>query len=841
VPDTQPLPQAHTATDQTCSLCGLKLPRHPHRAESHGTTYEFCCTGCRQVFVLLDESGLLGGDYKKSDLYQTSLRLGIIGNPDDSGREDVTEESLRDAHELVLRVDGMWCSSCSWLIEKVVRAEPGIVHARVLYASDTAKVYYRPETIGPDRITSLIQKLGYATASRDADDDVVSADRRSLLITMGVALFLMMNVMFFSYTMYIGYFQELAPEIRSLVPLILFGLATPAVFWCGAAIHRKGLRSLLAGAPTMEALFSIGIFSAYAYSIYSALNGQIHLYFDTATGLVALLLVGKYIELSAKSRASESIQRLYQMLPKKVRVRAPEGERLVSVEKLNVGDTFIVKSGEKIPADGTIVTGRAIVDESLLTGEPTPIEKIAGNAVVASSMNVNGILEIRAERIGRDTILAGIITMVEHALSTRSSLEEIVDRVVRYFIPVVISLAVVVLGVLLASGAGMEAALVRAISVLVVACPCALGMATPLAIAAGIGYAAKNGILIRDGAALQHAGRISTVVFDKTGTITEGTFTLGRCWSGMMPEDEALARVASLEESSNHPIAHALVRAARDRGLTLAGAESVSIHQGSGIEGVAGGKRVVVGKEEFVRKMGFVIDETQKQLAGHSVEAGETIVYFGVEGHDVAGYLLLGDAVKHSASGAVAALHARGIVTRLLSGDSRATTAAIARLTGMEIWDGEALPADKIRVIRELQNGNKTVAMVGDGVNDAPALAQADVGIAMSEGTEIAVQSASVMLLRDDLKLIPDAIDISRRTLAVIRQNLIWAFAYNCVGIIVAALGLLNPFVAAGAMVASSLSVVGNSMRLRTREGVVAKTFVEIIFPWIEPRTPGEK
>jgi heavy metal translocating P-type ATPase len=841
VPDAQPLPQMRTAAEHTCSLCGLKLPRHPHTVVAHDTTYSFCCTGCRQVFILLDESGLLGGDYKKSDLYQTSLRLGIIGRPDDAGSADVPEETLRDAQELVLRVDGMWCSSCSWLIEKVVRAEPGIVHARVLYASDTAKVYYRPETIGPDRITALIGKLGYTTASRDADDDALAADRRSLLIRMGVALFLMMNVMFFSYTMYIGYFQELAPEIRSLVPYILFGFATPAVFWCGAPIHRKGIRSLLAGAPTMEALFTIGIFSAYAYSIYSALNGQIHLYFDTASGLVGLLLVGKYIELSAKSRASESINRLYQMLPKKVRVPAPEGERLVAVEKLNAGDIFIVKSGEKIPADGTIVSGRAIIDESLLTGESTPIEKNPGDVVVASSMNVNGILEIRATRIGRQTVVAGIIKMVEHALSTRSSLEEVVDKVVRYFIPVVISLALGVLIVMLLFGAGIESSLVRAISVLVVACPCALGMATPLAIAAGIGYAAKSGILIRDGAALQKAARISTVVFDKTGTITEGKFSLTRFWSGMLDEAHALAHLAALEQASNHPIAIAIVQAARERGLTLAQPESVDIIQGMGMKGIVDGKRVMVGRMEFVQAAGFTINELQRELVELSVEAGKTIVYFGIEGNDSAGYLLLGDAVKSSAADTVALLHQRGVGTRLLSGDARTTTGAIARAVGIASFDGEALPADKITAIQSLQKENATIAMVGDGVNDAPALAQADVGIAMAEGTEIAVQSASITLLRDDLTLIPEAIAVAQRTHAVIRQNLIWAFVYNCVGIVIAMLGLLNPFVAAGAMLASSLSVVGNSMRLRTREGVVARKFVEILFPWIEPRLPEEK
>jgi heavy metal translocating P-type ATPase len=831
-PHSTPQPVACEA----CDLCGLKLPRHPYIVDASSKSYRFCCAGCRQVFVLLSESGLFNGDYKNSDLYQTSLRLGIIGQPDDDLANELSQSDLAGTQELVLRVDGMWCSSCSWLIEKVVRLEPGIVHSRVIYASDTAKVYYRPEQIGPERIASVIEKLGYKTTSRETDSDAFAADRRSLLIRMGVALFLMMNAMFFSYTMYIGYFQELAPEIRSLVPYILFGLSTPAVFWCGSSIHRKGIRSLLAKAPTMEALFSIGIMSAYSYSIYSAFHGQIHLYFDTATGLVALLLVGKFIELSAKGKASENVLRLYQMLPKKVRIRAPEGERLVSIEKLDVGHTFIVKSGEKIPADGRVLMGRAIVDESLLTGEAMPIEKGVGDTVIASSMNNNGILEIEAVRIGQQTVLSNIIRMVEHALSTKSSLEEIVDRVVKYFIPAVISLAFFTALGLLATGSDIEAAMVRAISVLVVACPCALGMATPLAIAGGIGYAAKSGILIRDGAALQLAGKVDTLVFDKTGTITEGKFSLARCWSLDADERRALTLVASLEQSSNHPIANAIVEAAKQQGLRLSVAEEVTIHQGEGLEGTVDGLTISVGTPEFVRERQFVIDAARQELVEPSTEAGQTLVYFGIQGSTLAGYLVLGDTVKSTAKRTVESLDQLGVAMTLLSGDSEKTTAAVAKSAGINNYRGRSLPSDKIEFIRNLQSQHATVAMVGDGVNDSPALAQSDVGIAMAEGTELAIQSASITLLRDDLTLIPEAIGISRRTLTVIKQNLVWAFLYNSIGVVIAMLGLLNPFIAAGAMLASSLSVVGNSMRLGAREGVALRRVVEIFFPWLEPR-----
>ncbi len=844
-----------------CNLCGLKLPKRPYTTDANGQAFQFCCTGCRQVFMLLNESGLLEGDFKSSELYQTSLKLGIIGNPqggkpaDETRNDEPPPEQLRDCKELVLRVDGMWCSSCSWLIEKVVGGEPGVVHSRIIYASDTAKIFYKPEQISIEHITKRIERLGYGTTSRDADPKESSFERKSLLIKMGVALFLMKNLMLFSYALYIGYFQELPQEILSLFPMVLFGLAIPSVFWCAIPIHRKAWQSLRANAPTMELLFSIGIVAAFSYSVYSLFTGGSHFYFDTAGSLVGLLLVGKFIELSAKHKTSESINRLYQMMPKKVRVKAPEGERLVSIEKLNVGDTFIVKSGEKIPADGVIVEGRAVVDESLLTGESKPIEKNVGAPVVASSMNVNGILVIEATRIGENTMLSSIIKMVERALSSKSELERTVDRIARVFIPSIIALSFAVGAYLVVTGAGFETAILRSITILVIACPCALGMATPLAIAAGVGYAAKRGILIRDGAALQLAGKVSTVVFDKTGTLTEGKFTLLNSGS-----EEHLRLAASLEQSSSHPIAQALIDAARERRLPLSETRDVRIADGKGIDGMVDGKRVVVGSELFLRDSGFAIDQAAREISEREAELGHTIVFVGlrprrgVEGDTSC--FVLGDSLKPTSTKAIAHLKKLGVAVRLLSGDMEKTTAAVARRAGIETHTAQALPADKIDAIKKLQVAkdsrrvvddptrresstfgaeHQTVAMVGDGVNDAPALAQADVGIAMGSGTEIAVESATITLLRDDISLVPEALEISRRSFAAVKQNLAWAYLYNSIGIILAVLGYLNPFMAAIAMLASSISVVLNSMRLSHAKGLFSKRVFEILFPWIEP------
>ncbi len=828
--------EIHHSVVTTCNLCGLHLPKHPHNITSNGQEFLFCCSGCRQVFVLLSESGLLEGDYKNSELYQTSLRLGIIGQVDDSpANNTLSPELIKDAEELVLHVDGMWCSSCSWLIEKVISAKPGVVQTCVIYASDTAKIYYKPEVIAPDAISKEIAKLGYTTSLRDADSKEQSGEKKSLLIRMGLALFLMMNIMFFSYVLYIGYFQELATEMSFLVPYILLGLTIPSVFWCGLPIHKKAYRSLINKAPTMELLFSIGIFAAFSFSVIAIALGYNHYYFDTAASLVALLLVGKYIELSAKHKASENVNRLYQMLPKKVRLKVMGDERLISIEKLQLGDRFIVKSGEKIPADGRVVLGRAVVDEALLTGESKPIEKNVGDGVVASSMNVNGQIEVETLRIGKETVLSNIIQLVEQALSTKSPLEQIVDRISRVFIPAIIGIALTTSLIMFVWGSGVELALLRGITILVIACPCALGMATPLAIAAGIGYAAKRGILIRDGSVLQNAARINTTVFDKTGTITEGKFVLHRCNYEPISYEEALSYLGSIEQASSHPIANAIVSACKEKNITLTESSDITISDGMGITGRVNGKMVAIGNEEFIKQQGFAKAKIINELIEHEVDSGRTVIFFGIEGWSTAGYCSLGDTIKQASRIAVQTLHNEGAEVHLLSGDGDRTTSAIASLAGITTFRAQALPQHKIEYIKELQSAHNVVAMVGDGVNDAPALAQADIGFAMGDGTELAISSASVTLLRDDLTLIPETIEIARRTVRTVKQNLAWAYIYNAVGIILAIFGLLNPLVAAGAMLASSLSVVANSMRLREPKGKTLEKIIEILIPWWEP------
>ena len=831
-------PAPAAAVPGACFLCGLGLPRNPHRAQANGEEALFCCSGCRKVFLLLSESGLLGGDFRSSDLYQTSLRLGIIGRPDDDPGPAPPPPTPQDASDIVFHIEGMWCSSCSWLIEKVIGAQAGVLRASVVYASDTARISYLPARIAPPTIAAAIKKLGYRVSSPESEPDVRAEERRSLLVSMGVALFLMMNIMFFSYVLYVGYFQEVAPEMTALVPWILLGLTIPSVFWCGLPIHRKAWAGLRNGAPTMEVLFSLGIFSSFFYSLHAVIAGRLNLYFDTSASLVALLLVGKFLEITAKQRASEGIGSLTRMLPNKVRLLTSDGERLVSAERLRAGDEFVVRSGEKIPADGVVVRGDASVDESLLTGEAHPVRKAAGARVIASSMNVNGHVTIRATSVGEGTLIAGIIRMVGRALSVKSPLERSVDRIARVFIPAVLLLALATgLFVLLTSHSGEEA-LLRSITVLVIACPCVLGMATPLAIAAGVGSAAKRGILIRDAEALQRAAAANVVVFDKTGTLTEGRFAFRECRAPGGAERPALRFIGSLERASSHPLGASLVTACVERGIGLTDPSDILIEEGMGMSGIVDGMTVVIGSEEFVTGRGYRIEKEERLRAERERADGGTITYFGLGAEPAAGFCLFGDELKEGSRESVGALTAGGMRVVLLSGDAEGTVRAMAARAGIGECIAGALPGTKVDFISRLQKDGWHVVMVGDGVNDAPALAQADVGISLGSGTQMAVESSAVTLLRDDLTLVPETIRIARRTVRTVKQNLAWAFIYNSIGLILAVTGLLNPLIAAAAMVVSSLSVVLNSMRLRQNEGRALQMIIEILVPWREPKSP---
>jgi heavy metal translocating P-type ATPase len=565
-----------------------------------------------------------------------------------------------------------------------------------------------------------------------------------------------------------------------------------------------GLRT---GRLRMEVLLAVGIMASFGYSAAQAFVGGKHYYFDTACAIITLVLLGKVLERGAKEKTAQSLASLYRMMPKKARLLQDGRERFVSIEALEPGMQFVVKAGERIPADGTVASGESHVDESVLTGESAPVAKGPGADVICGSLNTAGVLEIRASRVGADSTLSHIIRSVEAAMSSRSQVERTVDRVARIFVPIVCLIAL----------ATLPFGIMRAIAVLVIACPCALGIATPLAITAAVGACSRRGILVSDSRVLETVGKVDVVLFDKTGTVTVGDFSV----LDRLSSDDALQVIAALEAYSEHPLGRAVVEYAHGQRVPIPAARDVTVMKGMGIGGRVRGLSAFAGNRRMVAATGASLDDAIDEQASRWEAQGRTVAFFGWDGA-VTGTLALGDRVRPEAASVIAGLRERGIRTALISGDGEATTAQVASQLGVDDYRAEVLPAGKLDVIREYQKCGSVVAMVGDGVNDAPALAAADLGIALGSAAALAMQAAPLVLMSNDLDRVNVVFEAARKSMRVVRQNLFWAFFYNVAGISLAITGVLNPIMAAGAMVLSSLSVIGNSMRLRHSVGQVA-------------------
>lgn len=838
-------------TTPACQLCGLPCGKHPYSTQVEGAEQFFCCLGCMNVYIILSESGVIasGQDFRETDVYKRGLQLGLIsqGSREESGSAPVGAVNLpvdASCRELVFKVSGMWCNSCAWLIEHAVKTIPGVVTAEASFATDLLRVQFEPQRVPPARISDRVSRFGYRlsefnpSAASDADEN------RDLVLRFGLAAFFWLNIMTFSLALYVGYFERISGSVRQYMPFVLMVLATPVVFYCGYPLLRVAWLGLRSFTVRMETLVSLGVLAAYLFSVSAAFRGTGHVYFDTASVIVTFVLAGKLIERNAKQKTSRWVALLHQMVPNKVRILADGRECFVSADALQSDQLFLVKVGERFPADGIVETGDSHADESLLTGEASPVQKCRGTSVIAGSVNLDGVLLIRATRTGADSTLSQIISLVERALSNRSPLERTVDRVSRIFVPSVIVLAIATFAFCYFSGfTTFPNALMRAISILVIACPCALGLATPLAITAALGTASQHGILISDSRILETLSRVNHVLLDKTGTVTEGKFELVECEfaSPLTLEPATISRfaqsgssaastllsadgseaeaervfslLASVEQFSEHPLGRALVAFAQDRHLRFHEAESVEIHKGLGITGTADGRRILIGDRRLARQMGIAIPPDYENLANRWESEGNTVVFFGWD-EELKGCLAFGDKPRAHARELLAELRRRGIRSYLLSGDSVATTTAISRQVGADDFHAQVLPSQKAAVVREFKIKNGVVAMVGDGINDAPALAEADLGIALGGGADIAMRAASVVLMDNDLRKIPQVLDLAKKTLRVIRQNLFWAFFYNILGITLAIAGILTPIFAAIAMLLSSVSVVANSLRL---------------------------
>ncbi|MGO8797361.1 MAG: heavy metal translocating P-type ATPase [Candidatus Sulfotelmatobacter sp.] len=840
------------ATGRECDLCGLGCGKHPLRQHIGESERFFCCLGCTNVFLILWESGAIraGQDIRQTQLFQRSLQLGLIstGASEDAKANSASTAASDEATEkLLLHVTGMWCTSCAWLIEHALAAMPGVVRVEASFASDLVNLQYHPQMMPPEFILRRIDSLGYKARNYAAGTNAADAERRDLLIRTGLAAFLWANVMSFSLVLYAGYFEQISGSVRRGLPFLLMVLATPVVFYCAQPILRLAWRGLLNRTIRMEALLALGILAAYGYSVVQTFRGEIHLYFDTATVIVALVLAGKLIEHGAKGKASSWITLLHSMMPNKVRLLADGSEHFVSVNALAPGETFVVKAGERIPADGLVSEGVSHTDESLLSGESRPVSKHPGETVAAGSINLDGVLTVQATKSASDSTLSRIIALVEQALSNRSALERSVDCVSRIMVPCVVLIAsLTFFSAWIIGNVTPAQALMRAITVLVIACPCALGLATPLAVTAAYGSASCQGILIRDSRVLETLRKVDTVLLDKTGTVTEGKFSLlelvpcrhsatavlagaaagvSRFFSDERPSSDSVSRkadtevlslLASVERYSEHPLGTAVAEFARQQGTNLRPATSIEIHKGRGITGIVDGKHFFTGNRRLVREFGVWIDEAMEKQACGWEEEGKTVAFVGWDG-SLRAFAIFGDRVKPEALDFTAELRRRNIKVLLVSGDAPATTKWTASYLGIESCESEAAPEEKAEVVRRLQERGAVVAVVGDGINDAPALARADLGIALGSGTDIAMQAAAIVLMNGSLHKILDVFDLSQKTMRVVRQNLFWAFIYNTIGITLAVAGLLNPIMAASAMLLSSLSVVGNSMRLARR------------------------
>jgi heavy metal translocating P-type ATPase len=787
---------------------------------------EFCCMGCANVYSILLESGVFasGQNIRETEVFRRSLRLGLISNPEGGAEPATVAGPAFDpgaaASEVVFQIGGMWCSACAWLIEHALRRLPGVESAEVFFASDLAKVRYRPQCLPPDRIAARIQEVGYRATEYGRENGEPQRETRDLVLRLGVAAFLWANIMGFSTILYVGYFEQIAASASRNLPIILWVLTTPLVFYCAYPILRTAIVGLRHLQVRMEALLALGIFTAYFFSVAQTLRGETHLYFDTAAAIVTLVLTGKLIERRAKERAARSISNLYRMVPTKARLESAAGERFVAIDALEPGTIFISKTGERIPTDGVVIAGETEADESLLTGESAPVPKRPGDAVISGSLNAGNMIKVRALRRSDSSALAHIVRLVERALSSRAPIERAVDQVSRVFVPAVVVFAVLAFVTLVVMHASMAVALMRATTVLVIACPCALGLATPLAITAAVGHASSKGLLIADSRVLETISTIDALVLDKTGTVTHGDFRMVSCEMFMQDANERdknlreyLPILAGMEACSEHLLGRAVVRYASGQGVEAAPIASVLIRKGQGITAIHKGRSFFIGNHALVMEVTGELSEAAASRARQWQESGHTVSFFGVDGR-VCGMLVFGDEVKPSAAEMVKRFKERGVPVSLVSGDARLSTGFVAKQVGIENFTAEALPEDKVRLIRELQQQGRRVAMIGDGVNDAPALAQADLGIALGTGADIAMSAAPVVLMSGALSNIDDAFSLASKARRVIRQNLFWAFFYNVVGMSLALAGVLSPILAAGAMLLSSTCVVANSMRL---------------------------
>ncbi|GHU39082.1 copper-translocating P-type ATPase [Spirochaetia bacterium] len=736
-----------------------------------------------------------------------------------------------------LAIGGMTCAACAGRVERAVKKLQGVIQASVNFATEKLFIEFDGEALKIADIRDTVVKTGYSVIDKvkaaDEDRERKQKEIRTMWIKFIVAAVFSLPLLYIAMVPMISIVRlpfpaGLDPMQYSLIYALLELLLVIPVIAVGYRFYAVGFKALIARSPNMDSLIAIGTTAAVVYSIYNTVQiaggnfGAVNsLYFETAGVIITLIMLGKTLEAVSKGRTSDAIKKLMGLAPKTAIVIINGVEKEIPIEEVKIGDIIVVRPGSKIPVDGVVVEGHTSIDESMLTGESMPIDKKAGDTIFAATINTTGSIKFKAEKIGADTALAQIIKLVEDAQGSKAPIAQMADIVSGYFVPVVCIIALVS-GVLWYVGTGdISFALTIFIAVLVIACPCALGLATPTAIMVGTGKGAENGILIKGGEALETAHRIQTIVFDKTGTITEGKPKVTDVLTtGGIENTRLLQLTASAEKSSEHPLGQAIAQGAEEKGLELLAVRDFESITGRGIEAVISGDKILAGNKKLMNERNIALDtlaDESDRLAGE----GKTPMYVALNG-SLAGIVAVADTVKASSRGAIDKLHRMGIEVAMITGDNKKTADAIAKQVGIDRVLSEVLPQDKSSEVKKLQDEGRKVAMVGDGINDAPALVQADIGIAIGSGTDVAMESADIVLMRSDLMDVPTAIKLSKSTIRNIKQNLFWAFGYNVVGIPIAAgvlylFGgpLLNPIFAAAAMSLSSVSVLTNALRLK--------------------------
>lgn len=779
-------------TGMTCAACSNRIEKKLNKLDDVTA----------QVNITTEQATIDDhqGQYHTEDYVNEIQHLGY----------DVVKESVE------LTISGMTCAACSNRIEKVLNKIDGVINANVNLTTEQATVEYYRGVVNSDDFISKIQNLGYDAKVKEGQNQYSNKDKRlkKQLTKLVIAAILSIPLLA---TMLVHLFHMPLPSIF-MNPWFQFILATPVQFIIGWQFYKGAYKNLKNGSANMDVLVALGTSAAYFYSIYEMFKWLIHttqmphLYFETSAVLITLILFGKYLETKAKTQTTNALGELLSLQAKEARVIKDNKEMMIPVKDVQVNDNILIKPGEKIPVDGIILKGTTSIDESMLTGESIPVDKQINDKVIGATINQNGAIVIQATQVGNDTSLANIIKVVEQAQGSKAPIQRLADQISGYFVPTVIGIALLtfIIWITLVHFGQFEPALVAAISVLVIACPCSLGLATPTSIMVGTGRAAEKGILFKGGQYVEQAQNIDTIVLDKTGTITNGKPVV----TDFEGDNETLQLLASAEYASEHPLAKAIVDYAQTNNINLINTDTFNALPGHGIEASVSQKQVLVGNRQLMTSNNVELSNHIESKMTDWESNGKTAMLIAINGV-YQGLIAVADTIKDNAIESIRRLHDMNINVVMLTGDNDNTAQAIAKQVGIDRVIANVLPDEKSAHITQLQKEGKQVAMVGDGVNDAPALVTANIGIAMGTGTEVAIEAADITILGGDLSLLPKTLNISQLTMRNIRQNLIWAFGYNIAGIPIAALGLLAPWIAGAAMALSSVSVVTNALRLK--------------------------